>query len=154
MRAMEGTGGQLRWVNGETREKESTVLGQPGEVLLIASLLYSHTPMLILNKGPFLTGSENVSWGSCLTITRDVVDFTCPVVWGIQQTSEGPWAHSIKHHLPTTLSKALAVLTAICSPSPTPLVYRVGDGRCFHTKCHIFSPNDRSSPPSVRPHFK
>lgn len=68
MRAMEGTGGKLRWVNGETREKESTVLGQLGEALLIASLLYSHTPMLILNKGPFLTGSENVSWGSCLTI--------------------------------------------------------------------------------------
>lgn len=128
MRAMEGTGGKMRWVNGETREKESTVLGQPGEAPLIASLLYSHAPMLILNKGPFLTRSENVSWGSCLTITRDV-DLTCPIVWGIQQTSEGPWAHSIKHHLSTTLSNALAVLTVTCSPSPAPLVttqeYRV-----------------------------
>lgn len=58
--------------------------------------------------------------GSCLTVTRDV-NLTCPVVLenhAFQQTSEGPWAHSIKHHLPTTLSNELAALTATCLPSP------------------------------------
>lgn len=75
MRAKEGTGGKMQWVNGETREKESTVLGQQER----PSPLYSHAPMLILNKGPFLTWSENVSWGSCLTITRDV-NLTCSVI--------------------------------------------------------------------------
>lgn len=45
---------------GDQRERVHGA-GPAGEALLIASLLYSHTPMLILNKGPFLTWSENVS---------------------------------------------------------------------------------------------
>lgn len=70
MRATESTGGVMRWVNGETREKEPRGAAPAGEgPLLLASFLHGLAPMLILSKGPFLTWSENVSWGSCLTGT-------------------------------------------------------------------------------------
>lgn len=70
MRATESNGGEMQWVYEETREKESSCAEPAGErPLLIASLLHSLAPMLILSKGPFLTWSENVPWGSCLTIT-------------------------------------------------------------------------------------
>lgn len=117
MRDAEGTGGKMRWVNGETREKESTVLGQPGEALLVASLLYSHAPMLILNKGPFLTWSENVSWGSCLTITGDV-NLTCPVVWGIMPSSK--LQRDPGHIVLSITSLLLSLMHRQCSLLPVP----------------------------------
>lgn len=127
---MDGWGDQRETVYGA---------GPAGEALLITSLLYSHAPMLILNKGPFLTWSEDVSWGFCLAITQDV-NLTCPVIWGIMffsklQRDPGHIVLSV-----TSLLLSLMHWQHSLPPAPPPpvvatQVYWVGDRRCFHIKC-------------------
>lgn len=64
MRATDCNGGETWWVNGETREKESS---GAGPAAVDASLVYSLTSTLILSRGPFLAWPGNVSRGLTTT---------------------------------------------------------------------------------------